>query len=243
VVDVSDNYLDDDRILSEVLYKMEDLRVLYLQGNPITKNTRFYRKTLTSNIPDLRYLDDKPVFEDERRFAEAWARGGLPEEKEERAKFKKEKDDAHWKNHQAFKDMIKKAKEEKRIADEAKAIVREHKERNGLEVEEVAGPAEEAEEKEEAEEPMEGEKEETTEQAHVEEECPPELEEISPEQLKEEQEKAKQLKAQKEVEEKKWLEEVHKEEAAPAQTDAFIPWDDASSLPEPSEEAVKRKVD
>jgi len=29
----------------------------------------------------LKFLDDKPVFEDERRYAEAWARGGLEEER------------------------------------------------------------------------------------------------------------------------------------------------------------------
>lgn len=99
VLDISDNYIEDERILEEVIYKMPNLRVLYMQGNPVTKKIRNYRKTLTHRIPDLKYLDDRPVFEDDRRFAEAFARGGMTEEKEERAKYKKEKDEAHWKNH------------------------------------------------------------------------------------------------------------------------------------------------
>jgi dynein assembly factor 1 len=36
----------------------------------------------------MKYIDDKPVFEDERRYAEAWGRGGLEEERREREKYK-----------------------------------------------------------------------------------------------------------------------------------------------------------
>jgi len=61
----------------------------------------------------LTYLDDRPVFEDDRRRAEAWVRGGIEEERIEIKKIKKEKDDKHWANHEAFRVMVNKAREEK----------------------------------------------------------------------------------------------------------------------------------
>ena len=63
---------------------MPNLKVLYLQNNPVTKKIPNYRKTIISNIPTLTYLDDRPVFKDDRRHAEAFARGGLEEERKER---------------------------------------------------------------------------------------------------------------------------------------------------------------
>lgn len=66
-------------------------------------------------------MDDRPVFDDDRRNAEAFARGGLDEERKERALIAQEKKDRDEANRVAFKDMIKKAREEKRLADEQKA--------------------------------------------------------------------------------------------------------------------------
>ena len=86
-------------------------------NNPITKKIPNYRKTVISALPNLKYLDDRPVFEDDRRTAEAFTRGGIDEERAERGIIKKEKEDAHWANHEAFKEMIRKAKEEKAKAD------------------------------------------------------------------------------------------------------------------------------
>jgi len=39
---------------------------------------------MIAKLPDLKYLDDRPVFVDDRRNAEAFARGGLEEERQER---------------------------------------------------------------------------------------------------------------------------------------------------------------
>lgn len=94
--------MEDPAILEEVIYKMRDLRVLYLQGNPLCKKVDYYRKKIISEIPNLKYLDDRPVFEEDRRRAEAWARGGMQEEREEMKRIKKEKEDKHWSNHEAF---------------------------------------------------------------------------------------------------------------------------------------------
>ena len=119
-VDISDNYIEDEGLLEEVWVKLPKIAVIYMQGNPCIKKMRNYRKTMISTLPTLKYLDDRPVFEDDRKFAEAWSRGGLDEERKEREKVRKEKEDEHWRNHDAFTEMIKKAREEKRLADEAK---------------------------------------------------------------------------------------------------------------------------
>lgn len=62
------------------------------------------------------------MFPEDRRFAEAFDRGGLDEERKERENDKKEKDETHWKNHEAFQDMIKRARAEKKQADEEAAL-------------------------------------------------------------------------------------------------------------------------
>lgn len=87
-VDLSENDLSDPAILEEVFYKMPNLRVLYLQGNPVCKKIDHYRKKIITAIPDLRYLDDRPVFEEDRRRAEAWSRGGMEEERAEMKRIK-----------------------------------------------------------------------------------------------------------------------------------------------------------
>ena len=73
----------------------------------------YYRKKIISDIPNLKYLDDRPVFEEDRRRAEAWARGGMEEERAEMKKIKKEKEDKHWAQHEAFQIMIHKAKKDR----------------------------------------------------------------------------------------------------------------------------------
>ena len=67
---------------------MPNLAVLYLSGNDVTKKIKNYRKTLIARLPLLKYLDDRPVFDEDRRFAEAFSRGGLDEERKERDNFK-----------------------------------------------------------------------------------------------------------------------------------------------------------
>ena len=93
VVDLSDNCIEDEAVLDEVLEKMPKLAVLYLQGNGVTRKIKNYRKTMISRIPSLKYLDDRPVFPEDRRYTEAFVRGGVDEERRERDAVKKEKDD------------------------------------------------------------------------------------------------------------------------------------------------------
>ena len=57
------------RLKSEILMKMPNLAVVYLQNNRFNKKIAHYRKTLISKMTNLKYIDDKPVFDDERRYA------------------------------------------------------------------------------------------------------------------------------------------------------------------------------
>jgi len=70
-LDLQNNSISDPGLL-DVLRRMPELRCLYLKGNPVVSKVPSYRKTLISALPGLTYLDDRPVFEEERRCAEAW---------------------------------------------------------------------------------------------------------------------------------------------------------------------------
>merc|ERR1711904_747484 len=90
---------------------------LYLKGNDCCKRIPNYRKTATAFLKDLKYLDDRPVFEEDRRAAEAFNRGGLEEERAERKKMREEKSEAHKRNMEAFQNMIENSRKEKRERD------------------------------------------------------------------------------------------------------------------------------
>ncbi|GLV38231.1 defective transmitter release [Carabus blaptoides fortunei] len=86
VLDLSHNQIADPLVV-EVLADMPELRVLNLMGNPVIRNIPAYRKTLTLRLPNLQYLDDRPVFPQDRACAEAWQRGGAAEEHAERRRW------------------------------------------------------------------------------------------------------------------------------------------------------------
>lgn len=96
-LDLQSNKLEDVEIL-EVLKEMSELRCLYLKGNDVVPKIRNYRKTVVSRLKSSTYLDDRPVFETERRITDAWARGGLEAERMEREAIKEEKRERDRKN-------------------------------------------------------------------------------------------------------------------------------------------------
>lgn len=57
-LDLQHNRINDPDVV-DVVAAMHDLRVLYLQGNPVVKHIRHYRKTLVSKCAALKYLDDR----------------------------------------------------------------------------------------------------------------------------------------------------------------------------------------
>lgn len=73
-LDIQKNNIADPAVL-DVLERCPKLAVLYLQGNPCVKKIRFYRKTVIARLKQLKYLDDRPVFGEERLRAEAWCQG------------------------------------------------------------------------------------------------------------------------------------------------------------------------
>jgi len=58
------------------------------------------------------------VFPEDRRHAEAYAIGGIDAERAERDLIRKENNETNARNHKAFKDMMRRAREEKRASDE-----------------------------------------------------------------------------------------------------------------------------
>lgn len=112
VLDIQNNKIEDPKII-ELLEQMPNLRVLYLMNNPVIKNIPNYRKTMIARIRTLTHLDDRPVFVEERRTAEAWFRGGLEEEKKERQKIDEEKEARDKRNWEAFSNLITQGRSEK----------------------------------------------------------------------------------------------------------------------------------
>lgn len=88
VLDLSDNKVSDENVLPEIFEKIPKLAVLYTQNNEFviplsnhyssvprshssqTKKIANYRKVMIARLPNLKYLDDRPVFEEDRRYAE-----------------------------------------------------------------------------------------------------------------------------------------------------------------------------
>eukprot|EP00887_Chlorella_sp_A99_P006699 scaffold3.g6699.t1 len=98
-LDLQGNQLHDPEGLIQVLQAIPSLKCLYLKGCPFVSSMHNYRKRLVAALPALTYLDERPVFEAERRCAEAWARGGLEAERTERAACMREKE---AREHAAF---------------------------------------------------------------------------------------------------------------------------------------------
>ena len=179
-LDLQNNKIDDPAILEEVLVHMPRLAVLYLQGNGCVNKIKNYRKTIISKIPTLKYLDDRPVFEDDRRNAEAFSRGGIEEERAERERIAEEKRVRDKRNRDHFNDMIKKAREERKAADAAKKA----EERSASPAENSAA-AEESKDEQPAAKMIDTRGGCTVEEI-VEDEAPPELETVDADQLKQE---------------------------------------------------------
>ncbi|KAI9333060.1 hypothetical protein DFJ73DRAFT_854942 [Zopfochytrium polystomum] len=97
ILDLSNNKLEDPEIV-EVFSQMPELSVLNLMSNPVVPKIANYRRVLVCQIKKLTYLDDRPVFDNERLATEAWAIGGLEAEKAERFRQREEEREAQNRN-------------------------------------------------------------------------------------------------------------------------------------------------
>ncbi|KAJ1435594.1 hypothetical protein B484DRAFT_446000 [Ochromonadaceae sp. CCMP2298] len=146
-IDLQSNKIEDPGVV-DVVAGLPDLRVLYLMGNPCVKAISNYRKTVVARCKFLKYLDDRPVFEDERRRTTAWAlaleggataEGALEAERAEVKLIRREKDEADERNFRAFEQMVRKGKEDKRRQDAADREARGEPALESPEVQEVRG--------------------------------------------------------------------------------------------------------
>eukprot|EP01065_Artemidia_motanka_P036663 TRINITY_DN4462_c0_g1_i1.p1 TRINITY_DN4462_c0_g1~~TRINITY_DN4462_c0_g1_i1.p1 ORF type:complete len:448 (+),score=159.05 TRINITY_DN4462_c0_g1_i1:78-1421(+) len=99
--------------LITVLQKMPELKCLYVQGNEITGQTRYWRLKVVGNLPQLTHMDERPVFEKERRAVNAWMVGGFEAEQAEREKMRQEEKAAKKEELRRWKEMQERGREQK----------------------------------------------------------------------------------------------------------------------------------
>lgn len=114
-LDLSYNKIETENFL-EVLTKLPKLAVLKLEGNPIAKTMRNYRRIIITAIPTLVFLDQQPVTEIERICSEAYVKeGGRDAEMAARKRYWEEKDRIKLENSQKLKRVNRITAQEKSI--------------------------------------------------------------------------------------------------------------------------------
>lgn len=86
-LDLRQNYIEQHTEVVPFFEKMPQLQALYLSKNPCIRKISMYRKNMTMALPNLHYLDERPVFEAERLTADAFKRGGKEEEERVRKEW------------------------------------------------------------------------------------------------------------------------------------------------------------
>eukprot|EP00520_Triparma_pacifica_P003711 CAMPEP_0118662062 /NCGR_PEP_ID=MMETSP0785-20121206/16619_1 /TAXON_ID=91992 /ORGANISM="Bolidomonas pacifica, Strain CCMP 1866" /LENGTH=487 /DNA_ID=CAMNT_0006555557 /DNA_START=60 /DNA_END=1520 /DNA_ORIENTATION=+ len=128
-LDIQSNKIDDDpEAILSILASCPELRVVYLKGNDVVKKIKHYRKTIISRCKNLRYLDDRPVFDDERRRCNAWGKvmketnGDVDKaneaEREEIANIRMEKKEREERAFLQFEEMVKEGQKIKKAREE-----------------------------------------------------------------------------------------------------------------------------
>lgn len=115
-LDLSDNLLVESLPVYDVVIRCPAVTCLYLKGNKLVRNTRFYRKTTLSALPQLSYLDDAPVFDIERRAVAAWAEGGREAEMKVRQEIRAEEGETSRRQTRRFFEWQREVRERRCMA-------------------------------------------------------------------------------------------------------------------------------
>lgn len=111
ILDVSHNRLSDSDAVRNLLRKTKHLASLMMHGNDVTQQVKQYRKVILEENPCLRFLDEYPVFDDERRCAVAFVRsGGAEAERKERVAIRQEEADRQSAQREFFAQLVESAK-------------------------------------------------------------------------------------------------------------------------------------
>jgi dynein assembly factor 1, axonemal len=111
-LDLRKNHIEDPAVLDDVLSKLENLAVLYVNNNEFKVKIKNYRKMMVIKIKNLDHLDDRPVFEKERRLAEAFAIGDKEAEVQEKAVYNQEQEEKEEERRQNFQKVIDQGRQE-----------------------------------------------------------------------------------------------------------------------------------
>ena len=96
-IDLKNNVIDDGDNIVPFFSQLKTISSLYLKGNPGCRHVSMYRKNLTSHLPILTFLDERPIMELDRLMADAWLKGGVEAEKICRQEFADRK--LNWQKH------------------------------------------------------------------------------------------------------------------------------------------------
>eukprot|EP01060_Flectonema_neradi_P033735 TRINITY_DN5740_c0_g1_i1.p1 TRINITY_DN5740_c0_g1~~TRINITY_DN5740_c0_g1_i1.p1 ORF type:complete len:377 (+),score=96.48 TRINITY_DN5740_c0_g1_i1:135-1265(+) len=110
-LDLTANNIEDEKAL-DIFAKCPSLLSLYIHQNPFVKKIKPYRKTVVGRCKKLKYLDDRPVFVDERRATNAFMENGIEGERSERALMREEERTKNEQNRLAFLALISNCKKE-----------------------------------------------------------------------------------------------------------------------------------
>ncbi|KAK7199677.1 Outer row dynein-assembly protein 7 [Novymonas esmeraldas] len=130
----------DPLAIAHFFQRLPLVSVIYLHGNGLSHRLRHYRRNMILELPALTYLDERPVFPEERRVTEAWGRGGEAAESAERAAVREEKR-AHLtqcvtllteqrETHRAVRDRLTKQFDERRAQELEELTQRRRRDRD-----------------------------------------------------------------------------------------------------------------